>query len=451
MNKLLLALFMAVTALQANAQCWEKVISGPAASAGIKSDGTLWVWGGTALLLGDNYQYSVKPTQVGTDNNWTLAALGVGYCLALKTDGTLWSWGDNGDGLLGDGTKTSRTIPAQVGNEANWAAIACGNSHNLALKTNGTLWGWGENSDGALGGGTKTKSYVPKQIGTDSDWQFIEAGHHNSAAIKKDGTLWMWGLNDHGQLGSGTLSNIAVPTQTGTDTNWKSVVLGYLYTGALKTDATLWTWGYNSNGQLGNGTHTEVHIPTSTSTGQWASISAAEAYYSMGGIKEDGSLWTWGDNETGVLGNNTLADSAVPLQIPSDVGWAAYSVEVGHSAALKADGSLWVWGANQLHLTPKDNPVLTPWQVQPPCTTASLEQTDLQSIRIYPNPATGVLNIDNPAGIAITGLIVYDITGKTIMTQNGNSQINVQQLPAGLYVLKAVTNSGTATYTFIKQ
>jgi YD repeat-containing protein len=156
----------------------------------------------------------------------------------------------------------------------------------VAVKTDGTLWAWGYNGFGELGDGTTTQRVTPVQVGTDTRWASVAAGQWHTVAVKTDGTLWAWGNNSYGQLGDGTTTQRHAPVQVGIDTNWASVAgsvaAGYGHTVATKTDGTLWAWGYNASGQLGNGTTTQRVTPMQVGTDtHWASV-AAGFYHTIG-------------------------------------------------------------------------------------------------------------------------------------------------------------------------
>jgi hypothetical protein len=153
-----------------------------------------------------------SPVKIGTDL-FTAIVPDNERTFALKTDGTLWAWGGNGLGALGDGTTTSRLAPVQIGTDANWAAISTGDSHSVALKKDGTLWTWGYNYYGQLGDSTSYYRPEPAQIGTDTTWAAVAAGDNHSIAMKADGTVWAWGYNYNGELGDGTSANASSPVQ----------------------------------------------------------------------------------------------------------------------------------------------------------------------------------------------------------------------------------------------
>jgi alpha-tubulin suppressor-like RCC1 family protein len=170
-----------------------------------------------------------------------------------------------GLGLLGPSNVSNRKIPTQLNTDTDWASITVGGAHALALKTNGTLWSWGAGSNGQTGDGLgSVYRSNPVQIGTDT-WVSVSGGFQNSFGVKSNGTLWGWGRNDGGELGIGNTTLQTLPAQIGTATNWVKVITtsvsGLQATLAIKADGTVWGWGDNSAGQLGNGTNTNQLTP----------------------------------------------------------------------------------------------------------------------------------------------------------------------------------------------
>jgi alpha-tubulin suppressor-like RCC1 family protein len=317
----------------------------------LKSDGTLWAWGANwGGGLGDGTttdKYS--PTQEATHSaDWVSIAAGNGYTIAIKSDGTLWAWGWNPYGNLGDGTTDNKYSPVQIGSD-KWVSISGGDLHTKAIKSDGTLWAWGYNGHGELGNGAPVmQSNSPTQEATHStDWVSVSAGGYHTIALKSNGTLWAWGYNGLGSLGDGTTTDKNSPVQIGSDNKWISIAAGggWGHTIALKSDGTLWAWGANFDGQLGDGTTAQRNSPTqeATHSTDWISISAGNDHTIA--LKSDGTLWAWGDNGYGQLGDGTIIDKHSPVQIGSDK-WFSISAGRDHTIALKSDGTLWAWGDN---------------------------------------------------------------------------------------------------------
>ena len=196
---------------------------------------------------------------------------------------TFWAWGFNGYGQLGDETTANRKLPVQESRGAtNWASVTAGEHHTVALRSDGSLWAWGANWKGQLGDGTTTGKDIPIQESTGAtNWSDIAAGFGHTVALKSDGRLWAWGANWNGQLGDGTNTDKKIPTQESTGaTNWSAIAAGSRHTVGLKSDGTLWAWGANWNGQLGDGTKTPRNLHTQESTGaiDWSVIAAGGAH-----------------------------------------------------------------------------------------------------------------------------------------------------------------------------
>jgi len=334
---------------------WVSIAAHHLRTIALKSDGTLWAWGlndrgqlgYTSSDTCGAFACSLSPKQIGLDNHWGSIAAGYKHTIALKSDGTLWAWGLNDCGQLGLGDTTDRPSSVQVGSDNKWVSVAAGGAHTIALKSDGTLWAWGINSNGELGNGTINDSHVPEQITTvGNKWDKI-AGSLHTIALKSDGTLWAWGYNAYGQLGDGSTYNRYVPEQIGTDNKWDKIAAGEFYTIALKSDGTLWAWGYNHFGELGDGTTTDSYGPEQIGTdNEWVSIAAEEEGDHTIGLKSDGTLWAWGYNAYGQLGDGTTTDSYVPEQIGTDNKWVSIAAGSAYTIALKSDGTLWAWGYN---------------------------------------------------------------------------------------------------------
>jgi gliding motility-associated-like protein len=347
MKRFILFCLIVFSVFNIKSQCWKEVSGGWNYNAGIKTDGTLWIWGNFNVAGVGVIVNSLVPVQVGTGTNWRTLSANCTNFMAIQTNGTLWGMGNNFFGQLGNGTTVGSNTLVQVGAATNWVSVAAGEWYTIALASNGTLWAWGDNSLGQLGDGTTISRTTPAQIGTDTDWQSVSTTTRDIVmAIKTNGTLWGWGTdNSSGNLGFGvgTAAHL-FPTQIGTDTDWQSVSVGNNHTLAIKTNGTLWACGLNLYGELGNGTNIPsgffIQIGTAT---DWKSISASNGDHSLG-LKTSGTLWGWGRNNNGQLGNNTNVDSNVPVQVGVATNWQSISAGLVQSLAIRTDGSLWGWG-----------------------------------------------------------------------------------------------------------
>lgn len=321
--------------------------------------GNLWAWGRNSYgQLGDNTIISrSSPVQtIAYGTNWKQVSCGQYHTAAIKTDGTLWTWGYNEFnqyGQLGDNTTTNRSSPVQtISFGTNWRQVSAG-GHTAAIKNDGTLWMWGYNNSGQLGDNTRTNRSSPVQtVAFGTNWKQVFCGSNNTAAIKTDGTLWIWGANAQGQLGDNTITTRSSPVQTvAFGTNWMQVACGRYHIAAVKTDGTLWCWGFNQFGQLGDNTTTTNRsspVQTVASGTNWKQVACGDYYTAA--IKTDGTLWCWGDNATyGQLGDNSTTKKSSPVQtVAFGTNWKQVSCGTysSYTAAIKTDGTLWTWGYN---------------------------------------------------------------------------------------------------------
>ena len=319
--------------------------------------------------------YGAGSISIGHLTGVTAIAEGVFHSLALRSDGTVWAWGYNGAGQLGDNTTTDRHVAVEVvgargsGHLTGITAIAAQELDSLALRSDGTVWAWGYNGDGELGDNTTTDRHVPVEVvgargsGHLTGIIAIAAGYERSVALKSDGTVWAWGYNGAGQLGDNTTTDRHVPVEvvgaggSGHLTGITAIAAGYVYSVALKSNGTLWAWGYNGFGQLGDNTTTDRHVPVEVvgagGSGHLTGITAiaAGAEHSLA-LRSDGTVRAWGYNGDGQLGDNTTTDRHVPVEVVGAggsghlTGIIAVAAGYAHSVALKSNGTVWAWGYN---------------------------------------------------------------------------------------------------------
>jgi alpha-tubulin suppressor-like RCC1 family protein len=311
----------------------------------------LWTWGeNTNGALGENTTTSRSSpgTTVTVSLTWKYVAGGNLYTVASKTDGTLWTWGDNQYGNLGDNSTTSRRSPiTTIGGGTNWDNIAAGVGQTLAIKTDGTLWTWGRNSYGQLADGTTTSRLSPGTVaGGGTNWNNVASGDNHSLSTKTDGTLWVWGQNTDGRLGDGTTTSRLSPvTTSGGGTNWNNIAGGDKHSLATKTDGTLWTWGENALGRLGDNSTVDKSSPVTTAGGgtNWNNVAGGNSFSVA--TKTDGTLWTWGAGFAGKLGDGTTTNRSSPgTTAGGGTTWDKVDCGFWHALATKTDGTLWTWG-----------------------------------------------------------------------------------------------------------
>lgn len=442
----IIAIFTFLSAALVHAQCWKEIAGGGGNhKVGIKTDGTLWASGTTWFLTYNGFE------QIGSDQDWNKVSTGKYHFLATKNDGTLWAWGSNTDGQLGDGTFTDRNTPIQIGTDADWAFVSAGyNSSNIAIKTNGTIWVWGDNYSNHLSVGEWADINIPTQIGTDADWMSAAIGSDHCLAVKTDGSLWSWGGNDSGELGhnlGAVTTNI--PRRVGLANDWKLVSAGLDTSAAIKNDGTLWMWGSNYHGSLGNGTQNDLWQPTQVGTdSDWIDVSA-EAEFTLA-LKSNHTLWTWGENSYGQLGNGSVEASFTPIPTANSSyilvtnQWEKIATDFHHVSVIRADNTLWQWGHNYTGIS---RPIR---ESCPNLASASFsQQADLS---IYPNPSHDFISVLNTTDFPIQQVTVTNVLGKKqFEVYQSFDRIDINPLPAGIYFIQVNSEQKTNTLKFIKE
>lgn len=361
----------------------------------IDSNNTLWVWGSAQRgLWGDmeaaedyfstiwydvpkRFMENVRAVSVSADDSRPFAAV-------IKTDGSLWTWGWNDSGRLGNGGKGTKIgydgdlfqlTPLKVMD--NVVAVSCGLSHAAAIKTDGSLWVWGSNNHGEIGNNQPEKNQnTPVKIM--DNVAAVSCGQNYTAAVKTDGTLWMWGDISGNRFNNGGISNYTfqheyiaqftyscqtVPVKV--MDNALSVYCGVHIENpfVLQKDGTLVTWAKCTETEPQHVDKDGYVVPERPIPpkeplplqviAQNVSTVVDGPCYPLGRnvvayIKNDGSLWTYGDNRYGQLGDPALIDTAdTTYENATKVLDNVVAVDVMGSnnvIAVKSDGSLWMWG-----------------------------------------------------------------------------------------------------------
>lgn len=302
---------------------------------------------------------------------------GVWHTCAVKTDRTLWCWGANTDGQLGDGTTGApKLTPVQVASlGASVAEVSSGKHHTCARKTDGTVWCWG--AAGALGLGHETPTRTPAQVSSlGASTVELSMGGYHSCARKADGTVWCWGIKSDGQVGDGVVASgpgAVSPVQVASlGTSVVKISVGHQHSCARKTNGSVWCWGLNSKGQLGDGTTTTTGTPVQV-TSLDANVEDLQAGDEHNCVrKADQTVWCWGSNGSGALG---VPDNSVPRTTPVQtpmVSTGVVEIAAGYDTTCvrKTDKSVWCWGGNgqgQLGIGTTNAPNVPPVRALVPC------------------------------------------------------------------------------------
>jgi len=333
------------------------------------SEGRVFAWGNNTFgQLGDGKgglgvisRAPVKVSQPTGLAGVIAVATGHQHSLALDSHGAVWAWGNNTFGQLGDGSIIDRMTPVKLTGifTGRITAIAAGNDHSIALDASGEMWVWGHNNFGQLGNGSAIDSTVPIPLTglAPPGVKAISAGIGHSLALDARGQVWSWGLNNRGQLG-----RTALPTDFPVQINYPSppqrfieIAAGSEHSLAIEDNGTLWAWGADSAGQLGNGA-TAIDQVTPIQVNQANGFTravriAAGAFHSMA-LTAGGTVYAWGANSEGQIGDGATLPGAqqndpfLVSNISGLPGATAIAAGFQHSAALRSDGKLLTWGSN---------------------------------------------------------------------------------------------------------
>ncbi|MBL8144205.1 MAG: chitobiase/beta-hexosaminidase C-terminal domain-containing protein, partial [Acidobacteria bacterium] len=269
---------------------------------------------------------------------------GVLHSVIRTPDGHVWAFGGNGNGQLGDGTTTAKTVPIEVPSLTNVVAVAAGGYHTLFLKADGTVWAVGRNTEGQLGDGSNTQRTSPVQVQSLTSVTAIAAGDYHSVALTSTGAVWTWGKNTTGQLGIGSTTNYNAP-QVVSSLTASAIGAGADHTLAVTSAGAAWAWGKNSYGQLGDGSTTQRTAPVQMSGVTTAAAAAGGGNHSVI-LLTTGALKATGWNTSGQLGDGTTTQRTSPVAVSTLTTVVAVRAGSTHTAALTSDGSVWGWGWN---------------------------------------------------------------------------------------------------------
>ncbi len=327
------------------------------------ADGTLWSWGNNAngrLGVGSTTQ-SLVPIQVsGVSSIFSMAA-GKSHGILLRSNGDYMGWGDNFYGQVGDSSNLQRLAPVKVLREevvlsGVVQAEASSGGHTIVLRPNGEVYGWGANFFGQMGHNLGQDSATSADIVAGiSEVAKVSVGEDFTLALRSNGTVWIWGRNNRGQYANGTISTSAniTPTQVAGLTNIIDIQAGPDYGMALEADGTVWIWGNNEFGIRADGIISTTETSVFHVTAMSEVIGIAAGHYHISVLKSDGTIWSWGKNSSygtnfanGMLGNGSIVDSPVPVQVSGLSNQMDVSAGLYFSMALSADGQPTGWGSS---------------------------------------------------------------------------------------------------------
>lgn len=322
----------------------------------VKSDGTLWSWGendwgqgGTGVISAHNDVVQV----LGLPAMVTAVAAPL-HSIAVGQDGSIWAWGDNHNGQLAQSARSLHQFrPTPIPGLSGVKSVAAGNQTSLFLKPDGTAWSSGTDGCGVVSGGKSTAdSSTAQQVPGLSDAAALAtANGYNlgglnlySLALKGDGSLWIWGCDtalDHRTFGHGS-----APAPVAGIDQAAAMSAGGGHVLVLGRDGSVWAWGNNDYGQLGDGGASQNRATPAKVAGLPTAAGVAAAGSHSLVLGADGTVWAWGDNQFGQVGDGSKKKQLAPVQVAGLAGIKAVAVSQFRSVALAADGTLWEWGSN---------------------------------------------------------------------------------------------------------
>lgn len=390
-----------------------QVAGGGFHSLAITENGQIYVWGANdygQAGTGEVNQYYLNPVLVNDIDNVIQVGAGKYISVALKADGTVWTWGRNDSGTLGNGNYDNSNVPVQVLGLSDVIQIGVGSWHVFALTADGSVYAWGQNNFAVLGLGSDfPPTYNTPQSVNIEDVVKIDAGYNHSIALKEDGTVWVWGNDSFGQLGQGAAGFANAPIIVPALENIVDIESGNSHMQALDNQGNVFTWGYNDYGQVGNGNLNDSNTPSIPIGLENVTTISCGDFHSLC-INSNGDLIGYGRNDAGQLGTGNIEDSSVP-----------------------------VIGVND-------------------CETIGLsEPIDDQMLNLFPNPADSKIFLTIHSDYSRDSYYrIYSNTGQLIASEiignkEGLLEIDLNQLPAGIFLLQVNNGVKSITESFIKQ
>jgi len=333
-----------------------QMTSGASHSCAILDDGSVSCWGdnGNGQLGDGSRSPNLEPEKSSMPLGRRAVGISAGsyHTCSVFDDGSVRCWGSNDFGQLGDGTTIERTsaVPVPLGRGMSALSISSGESHTCAVLNDHSVKCWGQNSNGQLGDGTTVdrSSPVLSDMGGEGAIS-VSAGSYHTCAIMSSRSVMCWGDNWNGQIGDGSNVDRTTPVEIPIPGNSSAVSIdsGAMHTCMGVNDGSMFCWGYNAYGQLGIGGTASSKSPATVplSTDQLLTSVQVGLFHSCA-LFDSGEISCWGDNSNGQLGDGTQIGSPIPATV--NLGGNASSVSVGqrHSCAILVDASLHCWGAN---------------------------------------------------------------------------------------------------------
>ncbi|MBO7744465.1 hypothetical protein I8J29_09680 [Paenibacillus sp. MWE-103] len=409
-----------------------QIDSGDRSVYAVKSDGSLWAWGGGYGSIGNGATTpAYSPVQVHINHVKEVSG-GYRHSLLLQDDGSVWAFGGNEHGQLGNGQQSSAiaTQPIQVTGLTDMKMVSAGDNHSLALKNDGTVWGWGGNEFGQLGDDSRKNALNPVQVKGLPSIVSIAAGMYTSAALGNGGEVWVWGLET-----PGANKAIRKPTRLTGDGKYTAIAIDQMYGTALRSDGTVCMW----NNQAWVQPEHHMLLPY-----QVAGLTDIVAISMGAAVKADGTVWQWSMWDADAQGR------VYAEQVPGVAGAVSIASSGRNHYALLKDGHVLSWGTNefgQTGLGTLDVEVKTPTLVKNSITV----YLDGQQSELSMPP----LLVHNSAYVPLRGIfekmgvkVRWDVKTRSVIAANASSTIILSSL-TGQTTIDGKVVSGAENPVFV--
>jgi alpha-tubulin suppressor-like RCC1 family protein len=312
----------------------------------VATGGAVSCWGGNGQgQLGDG-SFTDRSAPVTVSGGLTFASVSAGYLhtCGATTTGAAYCWGYNAYGQLGNNSTTNSSSPALVAGGLTFTSVSAGGLHACGLTTGGAVYCWGYNAYGQLGNNSTTQSSSPVLVSGGLTFSAVSVGFYHSCGLTTSGAAYCWGLGSSGQLGNNAFSSSSVPAAVSGVLAFRSITLGESHSCGLTPSDVAYCWGLGSSGQLGNNLTTQSSSPVLVSGGlTFASLNAHLAI-STCGVTPSGSVYCWGYNIYGQIGDGSTSSRLAPVAVLGGVTFAAASPGSYHTCALDTSGAAYCWG-----------------------------------------------------------------------------------------------------------
>lgn len=341
-----------VVGVVANIQPVASLTSGNKTTCALNDSGNAFCWGeGSVGQLGYGGQSpSSSPTPVAGGLNFAAISPAIYHSCALTTTGSAYCWGRNDQAALGDGSLEQRLVPTRVSGDLTFTVIRTGYHFSCALVATGDAYCWGNGQFGILGNSSNTLSNIPVKVGGTHKFTALAAGFNHACAIDASGAAWCWGDNRAYGLGDGSRTNANLPVAVSGGLKFSSLTAGEGSTCGLTNSGAAYCWGWNVFGEAGDGTSgasASKHSPVAVAGGlTFTSLQAGNIH--VCGLATSGSVYCWGDNAHGQLGDGSFDPHPTPTAVAGGLTFTTITSGLNVTCGVAVSGVVYCWGANDL-------------------------------------------------------------------------------------------------------